>query len=35
MLFLVTSLTDFFAEHEVLARTLDGEEVGAWFEDGT
>lgn len=35
MLFLVTSLKDFFAEHEVIARTLDGEKVGAWFEDGT
>ena len=33
MLFLVTSLKDFFAEHEVIARTLEGEKVGAWFED--
>lgn len=32
MLFLVTSLKDFFAEHDVLARTLEGEKVGAWFE---
>jgi hypothetical protein len=33
MLYLVTALTDFFSEHEVLARTLEGERVGAWFED--
>jgi hypothetical protein len=33
ILFLVTALRDFFAEHEVLARTLEGEKVGAWFED--
>jgi hypothetical protein len=33
MLFLVTSLNDFFAEHEVIARTLEGETVGAWFEE--
>jgi hypothetical protein len=32
MLFLVASLKDFFAEHEVLARTLEGEKVGAWFD---
>jgi len=35
MLFLVSSLKDFFAEHEVLARTLEGEKVGAWFEENT
>jgi hypothetical protein len=35
MLFLVTALEDFFAEHDVLARTLDGEKVGAWFAEGT
>jgi hypothetical protein len=35
MLFLVTALKDFFSEHEVIARTLDGEKVGAWFEDET
>jgi hypothetical protein len=34
MLFLVTSLKDFFAEHEVISRTLEGERVGAWFEEG-
>ncbi len=34
MLFLVTTLKDFFAEHDVLARTLEGERVGAWFEEG-
>jgi hypothetical protein len=33
MLFLVTALGDFFSEHEILARTLEGEKVGAWFED--
>lgn len=33
MLFLVTSLKAFFAEHDVIARTLDGEKVGAWFDD--
>jgi hypothetical protein len=34
MFFLVTALKDFFSEHEVMARTLEGEKVGAWFEDG-
>jgi hypothetical protein len=34
MLFLVSTLKDFFAEHEVIARTLEGERVGAWFDDG-
>jgi hypothetical protein len=33
MLFLVTSLKDFFAEHDVLAQTLQGEKAGAWFDD--
>jgi hypothetical protein len=33
MLFLVTALKDYFAEHDVLARTLEGEKVGAWFDD--
>jgi hypothetical protein len=33
MLFLVTALKDFFSEHDVIARTLEGEKVGAWFED--
>lgn len=33
MLYLVTCLADFFCEHEVLARTLEGEKVGAWFEE--
>ena len=32
MLFIVTSLQDFFAEHDVIARTLEGENVGAWFD---
>jgi hypothetical protein len=31
MLFLVRSLEDFFSEQEVIARTLEGERVGAWF----
>jgi hypothetical protein len=35
MLFLVSRLKEFFSEHEVLARTLEGEKVGAWFEDET
>jgi len=34
MLFLVIALKDFFAEHDVIARTLEGEKEGAWF-DGT
>ncbi len=32
-LFLVRSLAEFFSEHEVIARTLEGEKVGAWFDD--
>jgi hypothetical protein len=32
MLFVVVSLKDFFDEHDVIARTLDGEKVGAWFD---
>jgi hypothetical protein len=32
MLFIMTSLQDFFAEHDVIARTLEGERVGAWFD---
>jgi hypothetical protein len=32
MLFVVTSLKEFFAEHDVIARTLKGEKVGAWFD---
>ena len=35
MLFLVTSLKGFFAEHDVIARTLEGERVGAWFDEET
>ncbi|HUG92097.1 MAG TPA: hypothetical protein VML55_14755 [Planctomycetaceae bacterium] len=31
-LFLVRALEQFFSEHEVLARALDGEPVGAWFD---
>lgn len=33
MLFLVASLKDFFADRDVISRTLEGERVGAWFED--
>jgi hypothetical protein len=33
MLFLVSALKDFFAEHAVIACTLEGERVGAWVED--
>lgn len=33
MLFIVTSLKDFFAEHDVIDRTLEGEKVGAWFDE--
>jgi hypothetical protein len=33
MLFLVSALKEFFSEHEVIARTLEGEKVGAWFEE--
>jgi hypothetical protein len=32
-LFLVKALAEFFSEKEVLARTLEGEKVGAWFEE--
>ena len=33
MLFLVSALQELFGEHEVIARTLEGEKVGAWFDD--
>ena len=33
MLYLVTALQDFFSEHQIIARTLEGERVGAWFDD--
>jgi hypothetical protein len=33
MLFLVTALAEYFSEHSVIARTLEGELVGAW-DDG-
>jgi hypothetical protein len=33
MLFLVRCLEGFFAENGVIARTLEGEKVGAWFDD--
>jgi hypothetical protein len=34
MPFMVTVLRNFFAEHDVIARALEGETVGAWFDDG-
>ena len=33
MLFLASALNDFFSEHNVLSRTLEGEKVGAWFDE--
>src|SRR5438105_1912977 len=33
MFFLVSRLTEYFSEHDVIARTLKGEKVGAWFDD--
>jgi hypothetical protein len=33
MLYVVTALKDFFSEHNVIARTLEGEKVGTWFEE--
>jgi hypothetical protein len=33
LLYLVRALADFFAEHDVIARTLQGEKVGAWFDE--
>jgi hypothetical protein len=33
MLYLVTGLKEYFSEHDVLARTLAGDKVGAWFEE--
>ena len=32
MLYLVTTLKEFFSEHDVIARALKGEKVGAWFD---
>jgi hypothetical protein len=32
MLYLVRALEGFFSEHDVLARALQGEKVGAWFD---
>jgi hypothetical protein len=32
-LYLVKTLAEFFSEHAVLARALQGEKVGAWFPD--
>jgi hypothetical protein len=34
MLFLVKGLAEYFSEHEVIARALEGERVGAWFDEG-
>jgi hypothetical protein len=33
MLFVVKALKEYFDEHQVIARTLEGERVGAWFEE--
>jgi hypothetical protein len=33
MLYLVETLEEFFADHDVLSRTLQGEKVGAWFDE--
>ena len=33
MLYVVETLEAFFADHDVLARTLQGEQVGAWFSE--
>jgi hypothetical protein len=33
MLFFVTALNDSLSEHDVIARTLEGEKVGAWFDE--
>lgn len=33
MLYVLTVLKDFLGEHDVLARTLNGEIVGAFFDD--
>jgi hypothetical protein len=32
-LFLVQTLEELFSQHEVIARTLEGEIVGAWFDE--
>ena len=32
-LYLVKAMKEFFSEHDVIARTLQGEKVGAWFAD--
>jgi hypothetical protein len=33
MVFLVTAMKGFFAEHDVIARALEGEKVGGWFDE--
>ena len=33
MRYFATVLESFFAEHDVLARTLAGEKVGSWFKE--
>ena len=33
MLYVVTALTELFSDHDVLIRTLEGEKVGAWFDE--
>jgi hypothetical protein len=34
MSYVISVLKEFLSEHEVLARTLGGETVGAWFDNG-
>jgi hypothetical protein len=34
LLFVVKALAELFSEREVIARTLEGERVGAWFDEG-
>jgi hypothetical protein len=33
MLYFVKVMAGFFSEHQVLAQTLAGEKVGAWFDE--
>jgi hypothetical protein len=33
MLYVVTALAELFSDHDVIARTLKGEKVGAWFDE--
>jgi len=33
LLYLMSALKDYFAEHDVLRRTLAGEKIGVWFDE--